>query len=46
MNQLENYHGSTNGIQYKSNENILFLIHKNDIKHITDGYYLILTQMN
>ena len=32
MSQLENYHGSTNGIQYKSNKNILFLIHKNDDK--------------
>jgi hypothetical protein len=29
MNQLENYHGSTNGIQYNSTETILFLIHKN-----------------
>jgi hypothetical protein len=32
MNQLENYHGSTNGIQYNSTETILFLIHKNDEK--------------
>jgi hypothetical protein len=29
MKQLENYHGSTNGISYKSTETILFLIHKN-----------------
>jgi len=29
MKQLENYHGSTNGIIYKSTETILFLIHKN-----------------
>lgn len=34
--QLENYHGSTNGIKYtplnKSDENLLFLIHKNGDK--------------
>ena len=33
MKQLENYHGSTNGVSYvhlnNSNETILFLIHKN-----------------
>jgi len=33
MQQLENYHGSTNGVEYttlnKTGENILFLIHKN-----------------
>ena len=30
--QLDNYHGSTNGIKYKSNEDLLFLIHKNGEK--------------
>jgi hypothetical protein len=30
--QLNNYHGSTNGIKYNSNRDNLFLIHKNDEK--------------
>jgi hypothetical protein len=30
--KLDNYHGSTNGIKYNSNEDILFLIHKNGEK--------------
>ena len=50
MSQLAGYHGSTNGIQYihlkNSNENILFLIHKNDENKIHHRWMLFNSKTN
>jgi len=50
MSQLVGYHGSTNGIQYRhlknSNENILFLIHKNDQNKIHHRWMLFNSKTN
>jgi hypothetical protein len=50
MSQLAGYHGSTNGIQYtplkNSNENILFLIHKNNQNKIHHRWMLFNSKTN
>jgi len=43
--QLDNYHGSTNGIKYNSNEDIIFLIHKNG-KKICHRWLLLNSKTN